>query len=111
MPHNRTTYNDGVIIATGNSGPVKAMSQTIGVSIAVTATAGTGETMDISIEWSPDGVNFAAPDGSTDTMTQFIAGAATASKSFAVIAPYYRVLWTLGGATPSFTFVATGIAV
>jgi hypothetical protein len=74
----------------------------LGISIDVTAITGT---VDFTVEWSPDGVRFGDAD-TADTLAQ-IAGVATASKSFDVKAPYFRLVWTIG--TGPVTFTAAGV--
>jgi hypothetical protein len=74
----------------------------IGVSVAVTAiTAGS---LDVTVEWSPDGTNFGPADATPDALASF-ATAVTASKSFDVKAPYYRLVYTI--VTGPCTFTAT----
>lgn len=92
--------------ATGNSGAVQAdiSSRNLSVLVNVTAQSGTTPTLDFSVQWSADGTNFATPDGTADTITQFAAATGLKVKLFTVKGRFYRVVWTVAGTTPSFTF-------
>lgn len=92
--------------ATGNSGAFAVGGATqIGVGVVVTAVSGTSPSMTLSIEWSFDGTNFGA--GETATTFAAITAAKTTHQFVAVRAPYFRLVWTITGTTPSFTFSAT----
>lgn len=108
-------WEDPVVIAsssartvTGNSGALpcpKALN--LSILIEVTAQSGTAPTLDLSVEWSMDGTNFGAAQ-TADAFTQITTTTPTrAVKSFSVKAPYYRLVWTIGGTSPSYTFSAT----
>jgi hypothetical protein len=92
--------------ASGNSGSLAVREESddrLSLLLSVTAVAGTGPTLDVSVEWSHDGgVTFAAADP-PDSFAQVIA---TGNKieSYTIKAAHYRVVWTLGGTAPSFTF-------
>ena len=94
--------------ATGNSGSM-AITGGDKLGISVDLTAITAGTLDVSIEWSPDGSNFGVADGTADSLTQFLqaGGAKVLSKSFDVKAPYFRVVWTIG--TGPATFAIAGV--
>lgn len=68
----------------------------------VTAVTGTSPSMTLSVEWSWDGATAFA----SDPADQFaaIAAAMKRVKEFDIKAPYYRVVWTITGTSPSFTF-------
>jgi hypothetical protein len=51
------------------------------------------------------GTTFATPDGTADAFTALTA-AGVKVKQFALKAPHYRLVWTITGTTPSFTFSA-----
>ena len=90
---------------TGNSGAIGlGKSLNVGIMVEVTAQSGTTPTLDFSVEWSMDGTNFGAAQP-VDTFTQFAATTGRAIKLFAVKAPFLRVVWTIAGTTPSFTFL------
>ena len=97
--------------ATGQSAalPMRRLvvSGKVGLIVNCTAVAGTTPTLDLSVEWSADGTNFFAAQAA-DTFTQ-ITGISGGSKSFDVKGPFYRVKWTIGGSTPSFTFTVDAI--
>lgn len=76
----------------------------LNILVNVTAVSGTSPSCTFSIEWSPDGVTFGQGDPA-DVFTAITAGAVKA-KQFAVKMPFFRLVWTISGTTPSFTFVA-----
>jgi hypothetical protein len=92
----------GAKTVSGQTGAVPVMASWVGVGVDCTAVSGTTPTLDVSLQWSFDGVNFSAGE-SPVTFAQI-----TAAKSTHVLvqarAPYMRVMWTVGGTTPSFTF-------
>jgi hypothetical protein len=86
----------------GNSGALTAgMARSVSLLVDVTAVAGT-PTLDVSVEWSHDGTTWAAAE-TPDAFTQLTA-AGTVVKSFTAQGPVYRIVWTIAGTTPSFTF-------
>lgn len=91
----------------GQSDPVTVdpRAARIALAVDVTAVSGTSPTMDLAVEWSFDG-NTWFPADSADSFTQ-ITAAAKAVKSFAPKASQARLVWTIAGTTPSFTFSAT----
>lgn len=96
--------------ATGNSGALDADGQYLNLLVNVTAASGTSPTLNCSVEWSNDGSTFAAVDGTADTFAQITATTAKV-KQFAVKAAYYRVVWTIAGTSPSFTFSVSQLAI
>lgn len=92
---------------TGNS-PAIACEKglQLNVLVEVTASSGTTPTLDFTVEWSMDGTNFASGQAA-DSFTQITAATVRAVKQFAVKAPFFRLVWTVGGTTPSFTFAAS----
>ena len=76
------------------------------LSASVTAASGTTPTLDLSVEWSSDGGTTWYTADPADTITQFTAAAARV-KRFTAKGTEYRVRWTIGGTTPSFTFAVT----
>jgi hypothetical protein len=95
--------------ATGQSSALTAptASQML-LAVDVTASSGTTPTLDITVEWTPDGTNWFVSDTS-DAFAQITAGKKTV-KAFAVKAAQYRVKWTIAGTTPSFTFSVSAAA-
>lgn len=96
---------------TGNSagyqsppGPQMDIAQNLGILIDITAVAGTGPNLVLSVEWSYDGISFAQADPA-DQMTA-ITAASKKVKIFQIKADFYRLVWTITGTTPSFTFSA-----
>lgn len=90
--------------ATGNSGPIDiaAHASNLAVLINCTAASGTTPSLTLSVEWSHDGTVF-APAETADAFTA-ITAATSKVKAFAVKGNYYRLVWTITGTTPSFTF-------
>lgn len=75
----------------------------LNVFVNVTAQSGTTPTMDLKIQWSLDGTTWYDV---ADTFTQIGAVTGTFFKQFQVKSPYYRLVWTLGGTSPNYTFSA-----
>jgi hypothetical protein len=91
----------------GNSGAVAVHgASVIAVGVNVTAVSGTTPSLALSVEWSFDGVNFGA--GETPVTLAAITATKNTSKRVDVAGPYYRLVWTITGTTPSFTFAAFG---
>jgi len=90
---------------TGNSGPLQVFDggATLALWVNVTATGGTPN-MVLTVQWSQDGgATFADPD--TGNPFTAITTTKVVGKSFPVLAPVYRIVWTITGTTPSFTFL------
>ena len=86
----------------------------INIFIDITAVgADANETLDISVEWSPDlGTTWHTADPA-DTFTQILqtAGAQRVAKQFDVLAPTYRLALDTEGTTPEFTFAVDHVGV
>ena len=97
---------------TGNSGAQRspaldesghiALSSDLNLLVVVTAASGTSPSATFSVEWSADGTNFCAADP-PDTFTA-ITTAVNKVKQFGIKGSLYRIVWTITGTTPSFTF-------
>ena len=100
------TGNSGVLQA-GGASPFNPTYKLLNLLVDVTAVGGDAdETLDLAVEYSHDGgVTFAAPE-TAHTFTQLTQpqGAQTVVKQFNMNGPHYRIVWTLAGTTPSFTF-------
>jgi hypothetical protein len=93
--------------STGNSGALACeKGLNLNLLVEVTASSGTTPTLDLTIEWSMDGTNFAVAQAA-DSFTQITAATVRAVKQFPVKAPFFRLVWTVAGTTPSFTFQAS----
>jgi len=90
--------------ASGNSGAIPVVAQTLGIGLHVTAVSGTTPSMTVTVEWSHDGTNFAG--GESPVSFEAITAVKHTTLATAVRAPYYRLAWTITGTTPSFTFSA-----
>ena len=86
----------------------------INIFIDITAVGGdANETLDLSVEWSPDlGTTWHTADPA-DTFTQILqtAGAQRVAKQFDVLAPTYRLALDTEGTTPEFTFAVDHVGV
>lgn len=101
----RTIAASAARTTTGNSGVIGGVvGANVSIAVDVTAAGGVTPTLDLKVEWSHDGVTFAGAEPA-DTFTQIVAAKVTI-KSFSVKAPQYRLVWTIAGTTPSFTFSA-----
>ena len=88
---------------TGNSAAIVVSSVNIGLVLSVTAFAGTTPTLDVTLEWSADGVTFLSAQPA-DAFAQLIT-VGGAAKAFACKQAFYRIKWTItGSAGQSFTF-------
>ena len=109
---------DAVIVAaadrttSGNSGAqITGKALNLSIIVEVTANSGTTPTLDFSVEWSADGVNFAVAQPA-DNFTQITTVVPTrVVKSFSVKADNFRVVWVIAGTTPHYTFQVTRYAV
>jgi hypothetical protein len=89
--------------ATGTSASqTPDIAEDLNLLVSVTAVAGVTPTLDLTVEWSDDGTVWAVAQPA-DSFTQIVATLAVV-KAFAIKASGYRVKWTIGGTTPSFTF-------
>lgn len=92
----------------GNSGTLDAKDyNSVDLFLDVTAASGTTPSLAVTIEHSADGTTWVAAPG-----TAFGAKTAVSSErqSYDVQKRYWRVVWTITGTTPSFTFSVTGQA-
>lgn len=97
--------------ATGQTTGVEIPLQSLrlAVMVNVTAVSGTTPSNTFSVQWSNDNINWAV----ADTADSFTAITATGNvvKDFTVKAKYFRVVYTISGTTPSFTFSVTAFGV
>lgn len=94
--------------ANGNTAAIAVPSgaNNLAVLANVTTVSGTTPSMTLSVEWSNDGTTFAQVDGTADTFAAMTASGAKV-KAFAVKGAWFRLVWTITGTTPSFTFDAS----
>lgn len=96
---------------TGNSAAVRVPAgANVAILALVTAATGTTPSMTLSVLWSHDGTNFAAPDGAADAFAA-ITAAGNVVKSIPVKGEFLQLVWTITGTTPSFTFSASAYGV
>lgn len=90
--------------ASSNSGGLRQdTGDALNVLVSTTAVTGTTPTLDVSVEWSNDGTNWAV-GSPADTFTQ-ITATGKVVKRFSVKAEQHRIVWAIGGTdTPTFTF-------
>lgn len=92
--------------ANGNSGAVGPnTAQVLEIGVVVSAASGTTPSCAFSVEWSFDGVNFGA--GESPVTFAAITAAKNTGLRTTMQAPYFRLVWTITGTTPSFTFTST----
>lgn len=92
---------------TGNSGAIACeKGLNLNLLVEVTASSGTTPTLDFTIEWSMDGTNFGALQA-PESFTQITAATVRRLQQFPIKAPFFRLVWTVAGTTPSFTFSAS----
>ena len=96
-PSAARTVNDNTAVVTTGS-----VVNKVPVMLKVSAFAGVGPTLDVSVHWSHDGVEFYSSQPG-DSFTQIAATTAWVVKTFDAKAPFYRVAYTLAGTTPSYT--------
>ncbi len=96
--------------ATGQSSAIylSPISENLAILVDVTAVSGTTPSCTFSVEWSNDGTNFAQVDTTADAFAALTA-AGKKVKTFPVKGLYARLVWTISGTTPSFTFSASGV--
>jgi len=88
---------------TGQSGAIQSQGQQVSLEVDVTAASGTTPNLALSVEWSDDNGTTWFQADPADVFTALTA-AGKRVKEFDVKAPYFRVVWTITGTTPSFTF-------
>lgn len=94
----------------GNSAALRVPSGSgLAVLADVTAVSGTTPSLTLTVEWSHDGITFVGAD-TADTFTA-ITTAAGKAKRFETKGEWFRVVWTITGTTPSFTFSGTAYGV
>ncbi|MGH2692326.1 MAG: hypothetical protein ACRDHM_07450 [Actinomycetota bacterium] len=99
----RTVVASAARTATGQSAAIDTQqAEELDLLVDVTAVSGTTPTLDLSVEWSDNGTDWFAAEPA-DTLTQITATKKT-TKTFDVKAANYRIVWMVGGTTPSFTF-------
>lgn len=86
-----------------SAGITSPIGNILNLTFVITAASGTTPTLTISIQWSDDATNWGDANP-VDTFTQQTAAGAVQTMQFTVKAQYYRIKWTIGGTTPSFTF-------
>ena len=93
--------------ATANGAGVMLSGDTEYVSVLVAATAVSGmtPTLDLKLQWSDDGGTTWADAQPADTFTQ-ITAVGNVVKVFQAKGTWMRLVYTIGGTTPSFTFSA-----
>jgi len=112
------TVSQGVAVASGartasGASAARAVSGLstvgqIGLAVNVTAVSGTTPSMSLAVEWSSDGTTF-GPADVADTFAAAFTAASLRAKAFTAKAPFYRLVWTITGTTPSFTFDVTEV--
>lgn len=90
--------------ATGQSSTISAPSaRAVSLLADITVVSGTTPSLTLSVEWSSDGGTTYFSADPADAFAA-ITAAAKKVKRFDAKAPHYRIVWTITGTTPSFTF-------
>lgn len=99
------TLESATLTATREGETVDLARAGLALTLAVTAASGTNPTLDVAVQTSHDGAAWT-------TVASFTRATAATSerKRVAGLDRYVRVVSTLGGTTPSFTFSVTGEA-
>lgn len=94
----RTATGQSAVIVTPQTASVLALK------LAVTAHSGTTPTLDVTVEWTEDGGTTWIKADPADAFSQRTTTDKTEIKTFIRKAAGYRLVWTITGTTPSFTF-------
>lgn len=89
--------------ATGQSSALRIYGDKINLFVDVTAVSGTTPSMTLTVEWSHNGTTW-FPAATPDTLGAAITAATKRVHTVDVKGPFARVVWTITGTTPSFTF-------
>lgn len=90
---------------TGNSGWVKiGDAREIVAQLHSDAGTGTSPTLDVRLQTSIDGTDGNQIDVPTSAFTQVVGVASNQIRSLAQFHHWIKVVWTIGGGTPSFNF-------
>lgn len=97
--------------ATGNGTGVDLNDYDGDVVFILDSAAGTGTspTLDVTVEASADNSTFAAVSGAAFTRVTTTAGRQKLVINHDDVARYVRIVYTIGGTTPSFTFSVTAV--
>jgi hypothetical protein len=100
-----TVVASGTQTTTGNSAAIPTPAgENVIIQLIVSAASGTTPSATFSVQWSQDGINFAAADPAVPFTA--ITAAGGAAKVMPVLGTMMRLNWTITGTTPSFTFKA-----
>lgn len=90
---------------TGNSGWID-IGDVKELIAQLDSAAGTGitPTLDVKVQTSWDGTDATAVDVTSGAFAQVVAAVSAQIKSLTVLHRYIKVVWTIGGTTPSFNF-------
>lgn len=110
-----TVLGSAARTASGNSGDMDHNKVGIMLFLSITAASGTTPTLDVKLQAKDPtsgtyidvpGAAFAQKTAAgTDSLVIYPGVAATANRSVSTVLPnLWRLVWTIGGTTPSFTF-------
>lgn len=86
--------------ASGNTGAIECYGKELTVTLDVTAASGTTPTLDVKLQHAPDDSKWSDLGAAFTQKT----AAGREVKTFTQMHGYLRVVWTIGGTGPSFTF-------
>jgi hypothetical protein len=89
--------------ATGQSSALRVFGDKANFLVDVTAVSGTTPSMTLSVEWSHDGTTW-FPAATPDTLGAAITAAVKRVHTVDIKGKFCRLVWTITGTTPSFTF-------
>ena len=92
-----------------SSGAKRADADNVVVAVDVTTFSGNTETLNLEVEWSPDGTSFASAS-TPDTIAEITAVGQFFGR-FSTKAPFWRLAYTIGGTTVVLDFKAVAINV
>ena len=99
------------VTGTGSALPAAGLGNVakgrLAVTLSITAASGTLPTLAASVQWSANGTTFydANPADTLPVQT----GVGGVVQVFDIKAAFYRIAYTIGGTTPSFTFSASAL--
>src|SRR5215216_2128641 len=106
-------FEDPAVVLTGtaqatgavNSNPFRTEGVNLNLVLDATAKTGTTPTLAVKVQWSMDaGATWSETETTPDQFTTFSDVVQTRVKSFPVRAPLARVVGTVGGTTPTYTY-------
>lgn len=103
----RTFHNAIAETVSGQSGAIATFNaEAVGLYIDVSAVSGGTPTLDLKIQDSTDGINWYDVPNLASTQISTVSTQVVRPTIGQKLGRKMRLVWTLGGSTPSFTFTA-----